>query len=81
MAALFVGAFVVYAIDRGIYIGSSKIVSDGLLHKNCRYLFITGITEIPAHGGVANLVPSGQFPRGVQLADGSDNLYCRVFGE
>jgi hypothetical protein len=74
-------AGVVYGVDRGIYIGSSKIVSEGLLYKKCRYFFVTGVTEIPARGGVSDLAPSAEIPRGVQLADQPDNLYCRLFGE
>jgi hypothetical protein len=71
-------AGVVYGLDRGIYIGSTSFVYEGLLHKNCRYLFVTGISELPAHGGP---LETGIAFRGVQLAKEPDNLYCRFFGE
>lgn len=78
---LLIVAATIYSLDRGIYIGSVSTVSENILRKNCRYWFVTGITEIPAHGGMADRVPDGGFPRGLQLADESDKLYCRFFGE
>jgi hypothetical protein len=73
-----VGALTIYGLDRGIYIGSVTAISEGLLHKNCRYLFVSGISEKPAHGGP---LETGIAFRGVQLAKEPDNLYCRFFGE
>jgi hypothetical protein len=67
-----------YCVDRGLYVGSRSFVNEGMLIKRCQYLFITGITEQPAHGAP----PIGNLPKlGMQLADQPDQLYCRVFGE
>lgn len=76
--ALIVLAGAIYSLDRGIYIGTKSFVNEGLLIKRCRYLFITGISEVPARGAP----PIGNLPKlGVQLADQPDQLYCRVFAE
>jgi len=70
------GAF--YCLDRGIFLGSTSNVNEGLLYKKCRYLFITGISEQPAHGAP----PIGNLPKlGIQLANQPDELYCRIFAE
>jgi len=80
-ALLLIGALAIYALDRGVYIGSKSAVAEGILRKNCRYLFVTGVAEVPAHGGVADQIPAGRFAPGFQLAGGPDRLYCRFFGE
>jgi hypothetical protein len=67
-----------YGLDRGIFIGSTGFISEGLLHKSCRYLFVTGIAELPAHGGPLD---TGTAYRGTQLAKDPVSLYCRFFGE
>lgn len=75
---LIVPAAAVYGLDRGIYIGSTSFVNGGLFVKRCRYLFVTGVSEVPAHGGASmglTTVP------GVQLVQNADALYCRVFAE
>jgi hypothetical protein len=71
-------AGIIYGLDRGIFIGSTSFVSEGLLHKTCRYVFVTGISDLPAPGGP---LETGIAFRGVQLANAPDNLYCRFFGE
>lgn len=67
-----------YGLDHGIFIGSTSLVSEGLLHKSCRYLFVTGVVELPAHGGPLD---TGKAYQGVQLAKDPVSLYCRFFGE
>jgi hypothetical protein len=80
------GAF--YWLDRGIYLGSSTSVlpageaigdwkQDWVL-KTCRYLFVTGISEKPAHGGQFESDP---IAGGIRPIDEADRLYCRLFGE
>lgn len=47
--------------------------------KRCRYLFITGISDLPARGG-----PFGEAAslKGVTLASGNkDSLHCLLFGD
>jgi hypothetical protein len=92
LAVVFVAALAVYGLDRGIYIGSTTTADASaysvgagvnaethtytIIHKNCRYLFVTGITELPAHGGLATKgLPGAQF------ADEASSLHCRIFGE
>lgn len=79
LVPVFVAALVIYGLDRGIYIGSRSHIADGILRKSCRYLFVTGISELPAHGGVADQIPAGAFAQGFQLANEPDRLYCRLF--
>ena len=74
-------ALAAYGLDRGIYIGSASHVSEGFLRKSCRYLFVAGISEKPARGGIADQIPAGGFGPGFQLANQPDGLYCRLFGE
>lgn len=60
-----------YALDRGIYLGSTDAVLTGswldgpMALKTCHYLFVTGIAEKPAH----------------EAQNKTDQLYCRFFGE
>jgi hypothetical protein len=65
----------VYALDHGVFVGSSSSVSQGFRYKDCSYLFPTGISALPAHLG------TGKGGSGYQLADEPDNLYCRLFAE
>jgi hypothetical protein len=84
MAAPFVAAAAVYALDRGIFIGSADhVIGQAVLQKKCRYLFITGVSEIPARGSILDGLgpPEVQNMRGLRLATGTDNLYCRMFGD
>jgi hypothetical protein len=69
----------IYSLNRGIYIGSASYINGNLLRKNCKYLFVTGISRQPAHGGV--LDQSVPLARGIQLASEPDSLYCRLFAE
>jgi hypothetical protein len=46
-----------------------------VFYKNCQYLFISGIVELPARGG-----PHTQLP-GQRFLEDPDTLYCRIFGE
>jgi hypothetical protein len=71
-------ASILYGLDRGIYIGSTSFVDGGLLYKKCKYLFVTGISELPSHGGP---LETGIAFRGVQPTKEPDNLYCRLFAE
>ena len=71
--ALAVIGSVAYGLDRGIYVGSTSHIVQGVIYKRCRYLFITGISESPAHGGALF--------RGMQLPNEPPRLYCRFFGE
>jgi len=72
---------IVYGLDRGIYVGSTSTVAGNFLYKKCRYLFVTGITELPAHGGLGAQIPVAQLVPGFQSASEPDRLYCRFFGE
>ncbi len=73
----------VYGLNRGIFIGSTK-TSFGepveLVTMSCRYLFVTGITEVPARGGQIEEYPQTQ-RRGIAPASQPDSLYCRFFAD
>lgn len=52
----------VYGIDHGVFVGTNVHIwgpppalpeEGNLVVKTCRYLFITGVTEIPAHDGIS----------------------------
>jgi len=81
----------VYGIDRGIYIGSTTTIKNSsypvgqgvnaetrtysVIFKNCRYLFISGIIEMPALGGHSTNMPGQRFD------EDPDTLHCRIFAE
>jgi hypothetical protein len=49
----------IYALNRGIFIGSiSYPIGADVVQKKCRYLFVTGVSEIPARGSNLDQVPS-----------------------
>lgn len=55
---LCVVALITYGLDRGIYVGSFDALysapccpDTAYFQKRCRYLFVTGISEIDAHDG------------------------------
>jgi hypothetical protein len=73
-----VSAAAIYGLDRGIFIGSETHESAGFLIKRCRYLFVTGIADMPARGGSLERVGMG---KGTQLAELPDGLFCRLFGD
>lgn len=84
IAAVLLLCILLYALDRGIYVGSTNTILHAeqtgipLVRKMCRYLFVTGIAEKPAHGGEFGSDP---IDASVQPQDRADKLYCRVFGE
>jgi hypothetical protein len=80
---------VVYALDRGIYVGSTTNIATinwqvsggkGAVHKICRYLFITGITELPALGGL-EAMPGYAFAEPMPPWPTGSSLHCRFFAE
>jgi hypothetical protein len=81
-------AMLAYAVDRGILIGTVRYVEgfegspeDDYIQKRCRYLFITGISEIDARDGRVNAPHARTSALARRLADGTpDNGYCRLFG-
>jgi hypothetical protein len=76
-----------YALDRGIYVGSVRYVMGygfspdyDFLQKRCRYLFITGISEIDAHDGRVDAPHARTDPAALETAlKKPDNGYCRLF--
>ena len=68
-------------LNHGIFVGSqSGVNAGGFLYKTCKYLFVSGIAELPARGGLAAVVPNA--PRGIELGDrGGQTLYCRLRAE
>lgn len=51
--ALVVFSLTIYALDRGIFIGTAVRVTEipFSIHKRCRYLFVTGAAEFDAANG------------------------------
>jgi len=95
IAAIAFGAAVLYALDSGVYVGPNFYVRGATccpeqdeIVKYCRYLFVTGISEIPAGNGTRT-VP-GERKRNEDLAAGiksewqpaapPDQGYCRIIG-
>jgi hypothetical protein len=77
LASLLVVIFAtVYGLDRGVYLGSTTNTAEGLVERNCRYLRLTGISELPADGGLAD-----PWMPGTRLANAPDNLTCRLFAK
>jgi hypothetical protein len=78
LIVLLVVVLTIYGLDRGIYIGTTNFTREGVIFKNCRYLFVTGISEMPSRNGRTDHIP---MLRGRRLPDWPDNLYCRLFAE
>jgi hypothetical protein len=80
---------IVYSLDRGIYIGSiteTKTLNLALrdrtlVHKTCRYLFITGIAELPALGGLDDTHLPGYAFADSSVGPTPNSLHCRLFAE
>lgn len=79
--------FAGYALDHGIYIGSKRYVGGAeccpdldSIQKRCRYLFVTGISEIDARDGEVS-APRARSDRVALSAalQNPDNGYCRLF--
>jgi hypothetical protein len=83
-------AFVtIVGFNKGIYLGSTTTTSTytnpdktigTATHKVCRYLFVTGIAELPARGGISEMPgyaidenpPRRPMPQ-------ASALHCRLF--
>jgi hypothetical protein len=63
-AAILLAGFL-YCLNRGIYVGSD-VTGDILYTKHCRYLFISGISEVPAGIGLTR-EGAGEQSRGCSL--------------
>lgn len=56
-ASLVVGA-AAYGLNRGVFLGSSTWREGGMIHRSCRYLFVTGVSDLAAHGGTFGRLPA-----------------------
>jgi len=82
-------AFGIYALDRGIYVGTSDYWFDpapccpdegrSVLRK-CRYLFVTGIAEITAHDGLTTGIGSRYGSSAYATPNTGPRGYCSLFG-
>jgi len=82
VAFLAITAGGIYGLNRGIFVGSAEyFVDQGIVQKRCRYLFVTGVSEIPARGSVFDGLGLPPGLQGMRLTDRRDNLYCGVFGD
>jgi len=88
ISALLIVVFGVYGLNRGIYVGSERRVSGyrccpdaDILVKSCRYLFVTGVSEIRARGSVD--APRASIDENaLSLAlKKPDNSYCHLFAD
>lgn len=62
VAFLSVIVLVIYGLDRGIYVGSRNVLKAAPccpdiaeFQKRCRYLFVTGVSEIDARDGAISV--------------------------
>ena len=77
----------IYAINRGVYVGSERYVmgapccpNTDYIQKRCRYLFITGISEIDAIDGQVGAPNATHDPAALAKAEKMpDNGYCHLF--
>jgi hypothetical protein len=44
-----------YGLNHGIYVGSDTWREGDFIHRNCRYLFVSGISTLSARGGIFGL--------------------------
>ena len=87
-------ASAIFALDNGIYVGSNFYISGATCCpdqdttiKHCKYVFITGVSEIPAGNGI-RVTPWAR-KRNEDLLAGiwsepkpapTDVGFCRIFG-
>lgn len=84
-----VAALAAYGLNRGIYVGSERYVGgysccpdSDFIQKRCRYLFVTGISEIDANDGLILAPRARSDPSAFAAAAAKpDNGYCRLFGD
>lgn len=88
LAALVAVAMGAYALDRGIFVGSERYVfgapccpdTDSIV-KRCRYLFVTGISEIAAVDGEVSAPRVTRDPEALRVAmQKPENGHCPLFG-
>jgi hypothetical protein len=88
IAALGIIAMAAYALDRGIYVGNVRYTYGAdccpdldKIHKRCRYLFVTGVSEIDARGDMTPAPHARSDTAALEAAlKKPDNQYCRLFG-
>jgi hypothetical protein len=77
-----------YGLDHGVYVGSERYVMGApccanadVIQKRCRYLFVTGVSEINAVDGQV-MAPNAMHDPNAALAglQTPDNGYCHLFG-
>ena len=71
------------SLDRGIYIGSTMYTitsnnKEEFVHRTCRYLFITGIAELDASGGIKE-VPGYAYAQPRVGSPTESSLHCHLF--
>jgi hypothetical protein len=76
------------ALDHGIYLGSTTTTSTQapiagiertITHKMCRYLFITGVAELPALGGFKDTPGYAIDENPPRPLPEANALHCRLF--
>jgi hypothetical protein len=86
---LFIVALGVYGLNRGMFVGSERYVFSAeccpdldTIRKRCRYLFVTGISEIDARDGEVS-APRANTDRTAfkDALKKPENGYCPLFGE
>ena len=89
ITALFIVAFAAYGIDHGIYVGFRRYAAGAdccsdleYIQKRCRYLFVTGISEIDAQDGRVSAPRARNSQAALETALlEPDNGYCRLFAQ
>ena len=91
LAAAAVLVTVAYGLDHGIFVGTKRYVlgpapccpsENVTLIKRCRYLFVTGVSEIDAEDGrVSAPSPVTDAAAYRDALSKPENGYCRLFGK
>jgi hypothetical protein len=88
-AFLFVVVLAIYGLNRGIFVGSARYVygtkgypESDTIKKRCRYLFVTGVSEIDARDGEVSAPSAGRDQSAfLDAIKKPENGYCPLFGE
>lgn len=86
-AIVAVSALSIYCVDKGIFVGTEVYVGgapccpqDDYLEKHCKYLFITGISEIVADEAYTPVPRAKSDPEAVRAALGKPvSGFCHIF--
>jgi len=89
IAVVFVLVVAAFSLDHGVYIGSDRVVMGApccanldYIQKRCKFLFVTGVSEIDAPQGQV-MAPNAMKSDAAEASGRAkpDNGYCPLFAK